>query len=82
MRIKAFFGTSENPVKTHAWIAIAVYVLVTVVKKRLYIDAPLHTILQISSATPFEKMPINQLLARMDSEDDPVDNSNQVNLFT
>lgn len=58
LRIKAFFGTSENAVKTQVWIAIAVYVLVAVVKKRLNINASLHTILQILSVTLFEKTPL------------------------
>ena len=81
LRIKAFFGTSENAVKTQVWIAIAVYVLVAVVKKRLKIDASLHTILQILSLTLFEKTPLDQLLARIDREDESVGNGNQLNLF-
>ncbi len=82
LRIKAFFGTSENAVKTQVWIAIAVYVLVAVVKKRLKIDASLYTILQILSLTLFEKTPLDQLLARIDREDESVENGNQLNLFT
>jgi Transposase DDE domain/Domain of unknown function (DUF4372) len=82
LRIKAFFGTSENAVKTQVWIAIAVYVLVAVVKKRLNINASLHTILQILSLTLFEKTPLDQLFARIDPEDESVDNGNQLNLFT
>jgi len=82
LRIKAFFGTSENAVKTQVWIAIAVYVLVAVVKKRLKIDASLHTILQILSLTLFEKTPLDQLLARIDREDESMENGNQLNLFT
>jgi hypothetical protein len=82
LRIKAFFGTSENAVKTQVWIAIAVYVLVAVVKKRLNIDASLYTILQILSLTLFEKTPLDQLLARIDREDESVENGNQLNLFT
>ena len=62
LRIKAFFGTSENAVKTQIWIAIAVYVLVAIVKKRLSLDLPLYTFLQILSVTAFEKIPLNQLL--------------------
>jgi IS4 transposase len=57
LRIKAFFGTSENAVKTQVWIAIAVYVLVAIVKKRLGSEASLYTILQILSLTLFEKTP-------------------------
>lgn len=82
LRIKAFFGTSENAVKTQVWIAIAVYVLVAVVKKRLKVDASLHTILQILSVTLFEKTPLDQLLARIDPEDASMENGNQLNLFT
>ena len=58
LRIKAFFGTSENAVKSQIWIAIATYVLVAIVKKRLALDASLYTLLQILSLTTFEKMPI------------------------
>ena len=58
LRIKAFYGTSENAVKTQIWIAISVYVLVAIVKKRLNIEASLYTILQILSVTLFEKTPI------------------------
>ena len=82
MRIKAFFGTSENAVKTQVWIAIAVYVLVAIVKKRLNLDASLYTILQILSLTLFEKMPLDQLLANIEQEADSMTNSNQLNLFT
>ena len=62
LRIKAFFGTSENAVKTQIWIAIGVYVLVAIVKKRLKSELSLYTILQILSLTLFEKTPLNQLL--------------------
>jgi hypothetical protein len=62
LRIKAFFGTNENAVKTQIWIAISVYVLVAIVKKRLRVEASLYTILQILSLTLFEKTPIEQLL--------------------
>jgi len=69
LRIKAFFGTSENAVKTQIWIAISVYVLVAVVKKRLHIEASLYEMLQILSLTTFEKISINQLLAKTVSDD-------------
>lgn len=82
LRIKAFFGTSGNAVKTQVWIAIAVYVLVAVVKKRLNLDASLYTMLQILSLTLFEKTPLDQLLARIDREDESVQNGNQLILFT
>ena len=62
LRIKAFFGTSENAVKTQIWIAISVYVLVAILKKRLRIEHSLYTILQLLSLTLFEKVPLQQLL--------------------
>src|SRR5207302_425999 len=64
LRIKRFFGTSENAVKTQIWIAVSVYVLVAVVKKRLALDASLYTLLQILSVTLFKKMPMHQALAQ------------------
>jgi len=82
LRIKAFFGTSENAVKTQVWIAIAVYVLVAIIKKRLNLDASLYTILQILSLTLFEKTSLNQLLADIEPEPSPMTDSNQLNLFT
>jgi hypothetical protein len=82
LRIKAFFGTSENAVKTQVWIAIAVYVLVAIVKKRLGSEASLYTILQILSLTLFEKTPLDQLLANSDSENGNTDTPNQLDLFT
>ena len=62
LRIKRFFGTSENAVKSQVWIAVATYVLVAIVKKRLNLDLSLHSMLQILSVTPFEKIPLLQLL--------------------
>ena len=82
LRIKAFFGTSENAVKTQVWIAIAVYVLVAIVKKRLKIEASLYTTLQILSLTLFEKSSLNQLLVNCAPDDDLVKDDNQLNLFT
>jgi hypothetical protein len=64
LRIKAFFGTSENAVKSQIWIAVSVYVLVAIVKKRLKLPASLYQILQILSLTMFERMPLDQLLAQ------------------
>jgi hypothetical protein len=81
LRIKAFFGTSENAVKTQVWIAIAVYVLVAIVKKRLNVQASLHTILQILSLALFEKQPLDQLLAKAANTSEPPDTVNQLNLF-
>ena len=66
LRIKAFFGTSKNAVKTQIWIAISVYVLVAIIKKRLDLDLSLYTILQILSVTVFEQIPIIQVLANFD----------------
>ncbi len=66
LRIKAFYGTSENAVKTQIWIAISVYVLVAIVKKHLKPDHSLYTILQILSVTLFEKTPILRALAKTD----------------
>jgi hypothetical protein len=74
LRIKAFFGTSENAVKTQIWIAVSVYVLVAIIKKRLALPGSLYQTLQILSVTVFEKTPINQLLrnaAEDDSSNDP-----------
>ena len=62
LRIKRFFGTSENAVKSQVWIAVAIYVLVAIIKKRLELDLSLHSMLQILSVTPFEKIPLLQLL--------------------
>jgi hypothetical protein len=65
LRIKAFYGTSPNAVRTQIWSAIAVYLLVAILKKRLHLDSSLYTILQILSLTLFEKMPISQALAQL-----------------
>ena len=81
LRIKRFFGTSENAVKTQIWIAVSVYVLVAIVKKRLALDASLYTLLQILSVTLFEKMPIHQALAQDDPKCDTLQITNQLNLF-
>ena len=81
LRIKAFFGTSENAVKTQIWIAVSVYVLVAIVRKRLALPLSLYQILQILSVTLFEKTPILQALQLSDSQDDLDENSKQLNLF-
>ena len=81
LRIKAFFGTSENAVKTQIWIAVSVYVLIAIVKKRLKLPASLYEILQILSLTMFEKIPLNQLLAQIGSDDNPTDTDSQLLLF-
>ena len=81
LRIKAFYGTSENAVKTQIWIAVSVYVLVAIIRKRLGLKASLYQILQILSVTLFEKTPILQALQPSDSQDDLPAFANQLNLF-
>jgi hypothetical protein len=81
LRIKRFYGTTENAVKTQIWIAITVYVLVAIVKKRLNTEASLYTILQILSLTLFEKTPLDQLLKNMEPEMNTSQDTNQLNLF-
>jgi hypothetical protein len=81
LRIKAFFGTSENAVKTQIWIAVSVYVLVAIIRKRLGLEASLYQILQILSVTLFEKTPILRALQASDFENDLGDSGNQLNLF-
>jgi hypothetical protein len=81
LRIKAFYGTSENAVKTKIWIAVSVYVLVAIVRKRLGIEVSLYQILQVLSLTLFEKTPILRALQQIDSQDDLPYFSNQLNLF-
>jgi hypothetical protein len=82
LRIKAFYGTSENAVKTQIWIAVSVYVLVAIVRKRLGLQASLYQILQILSVTLFEKTPILQALQPSHSEEFSFDFANQLNLLT
>jgi hypothetical protein len=81
LRIKAFYGTSENAVKTQIWIAVSVYVLVAIVRKRLGLGVSLYQILQILSVTLFEKTPILKALQAATTENDPVNLSNQLILF-
>lgn len=81
LRIKAFYGTSENAVKTQIWIAVSVYVLVAIVRKRVGLDASLYQILQILSLTLFEKTPILQALQASDSQEESLDPGNQLILF-
>lgn len=80
LRIKAFYGTTENAVKTQVWIAISVYVLVAIVKKQLKLDRSLYTILQILSVSLFEKTPLLQVLSSTDYEDETSAKDNQLNL--
>ena len=81
LRIKRFYGLSENAVKSQIWIAIATYVLIAIVKKRLALDASLYTLLQILSLTTFEKIPLKQALSLADHTSSLLDNPNQLNLF-
>jgi transposase len=81
LRIKAFYGTSENAVKTQIWIAVSVYVLVAIVRKRLELPASLYQILQILSLTLFEKTPILQALQPAGSQDELPDPGKQLILF-
>ena len=81
LRIKAFFGNSENAVKSQIWIAVTVYVLVAIIKKRLRLSASLHEILQILSLTMFEKTPLDQLLNRSVEESSFIGSRNQLCLF-
>jgi len=81
LRIKAFFGTSENAVKSQIWVAVSVYVLVAIVKKRLALPASLYEILQILSLTLFEKTPVNGLFDGDQGQKHPAPDPNQLNLF-
>ena len=84
LRIKAFYGTSENAVKTQIWIAVSTYILVAIIRKRLHLEQSLYTILQILSVTLFEKVPLNQLFANYDYQNFPEIKEpmrNQLNLF-
>ncbi len=82
LRIKSFYGTSENSVKTQIWIAVSVYVLVAIIKKRLNIQFSLYTMLQILSVTAFDRMPLIQLLTETDSLLIQDNKNNQLNLFS
>lgn len=81
LRIKAFYGTSENAVKTQIWIALSVYVLVAIVRKRLALDVSLYKLLQILSVTIFEKRPISIAISDAGSQFDELDDRNQLELF-
>jgi hypothetical protein len=78
LRIKSFFGTSENAVKTQSWIAVSMYVLVAIVRKRLGLEASLYQVLQILSVTLFEKTPVLRALQASDFERDLGDSGNQL----
>jgi hypothetical protein len=81
LRIKAFYGTSENAVNTQIWIALSIYVLVAIVKKRLALDVSLYKLLQILSVTLFEKTPISTAIFEVGSQFHGIDDSNQLQLF-
>ena len=81
LRIKAFYGTTENAVKTQIWIALSIYVLVAIVKKRLALEISLYKLLQILSVTLFEKTPISRALFDVRSQFDDIDDGNQLILF-
>ena len=81
LRIKSFFGTSENAVKTQIWIAVSVYVLVAIIRKRLKLEQSLYTILQILSLTMFEKTLLNQMFDPDHPQSQLPDHTNQLNLF-
>jgi hypothetical protein len=81
LRVKKFYGFSENAVKTQIWIAVSVYALVAIVRKRLALESSLYQILQIVSVTIFEKEPILQLIEAFDSQSELLDNSKQLILF-
>jgi hypothetical protein len=81
LRIKSFYGTSENAVKTQIWIAVSIYVLVAIVRKRLGLEISLYQILQVLSVTLFEKTPILQALQPPDSQQDLLSSANQLILF-
>jgi len=81
LRIKAFYGTSANAVKTQVWIAVCVYLLVAIIKKSINTKLSLYTILQILSVSLFEKVHINQLLMQTDSSFLEKQSCNQLNLW-
>ncbi len=81
LRIKSFYGNSMNAVKSQIWIAVSVYVLVAIIKKRLKLDGSLYTILQILSVTAFEQVPIEQVLTSSDYRSEDPDSSKQLLLI-
>lgn len=82
LRIKTFYGTSENAVKSQIWIAVSIYLLVAIMKKRLKIESSLYTILQVLSVTIFERMPILQALTNSDYKIDQIKETKQLLLFS
>ena len=82
LRIKSFYGTTENAVKTQVWIAVSIYVLVAIIKKQLHLDLSLYTILQILSVTVFEKTPLIQIVTESNYKTKTYENYNQLKLFS
>jgi hypothetical protein len=82
LRIKQFYGTSENAVKTQIWIAVSVYVLAAIVRKRLKLDVSLYTLMQMFSVTVFEKASIESIILQTADSSEPVMDDNQLNLFS
>jgi hypothetical protein len=81
LRIKRFYGVSENAVKSQIWIAVSVYVLIAIIKKKLNLDVSLYTLLQILSVTIFEKMPLQQTFQENETALSTMENRNQLNLY-
>ena len=82
LRIKQFYGISENAVKTQIWIAVSVYVLIAIVRKQLRLEVSLYTLLQVFSVTVFEKLPIQSAILAAPDQFDDVEDGNQLELFT
>ena len=82
LRIKDFYGTSENAVKTQIWIAVTAYLLVAILKKRLKIEASLYTILQVLSVSVFERITINQLFPNAEYRSETTETDNKLFLFS
>jgi hypothetical protein len=82
LRIKKFYGTSENAVKTQIWIAVSVYVLVAIIRKRLKLEVSLYTLMQVFSVTVFEKASIESVILQTTDSSEPILNDNQLNLFS
>ena len=81
LRIKVFYGTSVNAVKSQLWIAISIYVLIAIIKKRYVLEPALFQILQVLSVTLFEKVPILRAFGDIEPPEELFDNSNQLNLL-
>lgn len=81
LRVKRFLGVSENAVKSQLWIAVSVYVLVAIIRKRLGIDTPLYTMLQILSVMPFEQVPLHEALTMEDYSSEPDPSAKQLRLL-